>query len=112
MSIKVDRPRVTGPLALLGLGRGLGFFFGFFCLVMHTNQLLGSTQIKQQQVYRKVGRGAGLLHTPHAGSYLPFLKPSSFLTGSYTTLKKKQMATLFLSNGAKMSSRKNGLFHL
>jgi len=61
---------------------------------MHTNQLLDSTQTKQQQIYRKTGRGVGLLHAPHIGSYLPFLKPNSSLTGSYTTLKK-QMATLF-----------------
>ena len=73
--------------------------------------MLISTQ-KQQQICRKTGRGAGLLHTPHAGSYLPFLKPNYFLTGSYTTLEKKQMATLFPSNGAKMSSSKKGLFHL
>jgi len=72
----------TGPLALSGLGRGLGFLSGFFCLVMHINQLLGSTQTKQQRIFRKAGRGAGLLHAPYVGSYLPFLKPSSFLIGS------------------------------
>ena len=46
LSIKVDQPRVTGLLALLGLGRGLGFFSSFFCLVMHSNQLLSFTQTK------------------------------------------------------------------
>ena len=35
-SIIVDRPRVTGPLALSGLGSGLRFFLGFFYLVMQT----------------------------------------------------------------------------
>jgi len=73
--MKVVRPRVTGPLAFSCLGRGLEFFSGFFCLVMHTNQLLDSTQTKQQQISRKADRGAGLLHAPHVGSYLPFLNP-------------------------------------
>jgi len=94
-SIKVDQPRVTGPLDFSGLGRGLEFFSGLFYLVMHTNQLLDSTQTKQQQICRKAGRGAGILHAPHIGSYLPFLKPNSSLVGSYTTLKKRQMAALF-----------------
>ena len=94
-SIKVDRPRVTSPLAFSGLGRGFEFFSGFFCLVKHTNQLLDSTQTKQQQIYRKAGRRVGLLHVPYIGSYLLFLKPNSSLAGSYTTLKKRQMATLF-----------------
>lgn len=93
--MKVDRPRVTGPLAFSGLGRGLEFVSGFFCLVMHTNQLLDSTQTKQQKICRKAGRRAGLLHAPHVGSYLLFSKPNYSLTGSYTTLKKEQMATLF-----------------
>jgi len=70
--MKVDRPTVTSPLAFSGLGRGLGLFSSFFFLVMHTNQLLGSIQTKQQQIYRKAGRGVGLLHDPHVGSYLPF----------------------------------------
>jgi len=60
----------------------------------------------------KAGRGAGLLHAPYVGSYRLFLKPNSLLPGTYTTLKKKQMATLFPSSGAKMSSSKKGIFHL
>jgi len=92
--MKVDRPRVTSPLAFSGLGRGLEFFSGLLCLVMHTNKLLDSTQTKQQQIYRKAGRGVGLLHAPHIGSYFPFLKPNSSLTGSYTTLEKTNGYTL------------------
>ena len=92
--MKVDQPRVTGPLAFSSLDRGLEFFSSFFCLVMHTNQLLNSTQTKQQQICRKAGRGARLLHAPYIGSYLPFLKPNSSLTGSYTTLKKTNGYTL------------------
>ena len=78
---------------------------------MHTNQMSISTQ-KQQQIDRKAGRGAGLLHAPYAGSYLPLLKPSSLLAGSYITLEKKQMATLFPGNDAKMLSSKKCIFHL
>jgi len=36
-----------------------------------------------------VDSGAGLLHPPHVGSYLPFSRSNSSLAGSYTTLKKK-----------------------
>ena len=89
LSIKLNRPRVTGPLALSGLGSGFGFFSGFFCLVMHTNQILISTQ-NNQQICRKAGRGAGLLHAPYAGSYLLFLKPNSLLAGTHTTLFSKR----------------------
>jgi len=41
-----------------------------------------------------VDSGAGLLHVPHAGSYLPFLRSNSSLTSSYTTLKKTNGYTL------------------
>jgi len=61
---------------------------------MHTNQLLDSTQTKQQQICRKAGRGAGMLHAPQVGSYLPFLKHIYSLTGSYTTLEKTNGYTL------------------
>ena len=100
--MKVDWPRVTGPLAFSGLGRGLEFFSGFFCLVMHTNQLLDSTQTKQKQICRKVGRGAGLLHAPQVGSYLPFLKSNSSLIDSYTTLERNKWLHSFPGNVAKI----------
>ena len=51
-SIKVNRARVTSPLALLGLGSGFGFFSDFLCLVMHTTQILISTLMYSPTHYK------------------------------------------------------------
>ena len=93
--MKVVRPRVTGPLAFSGLDGGLIFFSGLFCLVMHSkiNYQLLFKQSKNKSV-RKADSGAGLLHAPHVGSYLPFLGSNSSLAGLYTTLKKTNGYTL------------------
>ena len=63
-SIKVDRPRVTGPLVLLVLGSGLGFFSAFFYLVMHTNKIYISTQNNSKYIGKRAGeQGFYMLRT-------------------------------------------------
>jgi len=77
---------------------------------MHTNKILICTQ-NNQQIYIKAGGGAGLLHAPYAGSYLPFLKPNTLLVGTYTTLFSKETNGYTLpGNDAKILSDKKVSF--
>jgi len=82
-------------LNFVRFGSSFGFFLGFFCLVMHTTQILISTQ-SNQQICRKAGGGVGLLHATYASSYLSFLIPNSLLAGTYQmhTNILKHLATL------------------
>lgn len=54
--MKVVRPRVTDPLAFLGLDGGLIFFSGFFFLVMHSNELLNFIHTKQKKICYESGQ--------------------------------------------------------
>jgi len=63
--MKVDQPRITGPLPLSGLGSSLGVFSIFFILVIHTTQMFISTHKKiNKSIGKRVGeQGCYMLRT-------------------------------------------------
>ena len=85
-SIKFDRPRVTGPLDVLGLGCWIISFSSLFFLVIHAEIQTFISTLNSYQFYWKVGGGESILLARYAGSYLPFLIPNSLSTDKHHSL--------------------------
>jgi len=94
--MRVDRPRVIYPLALLGLGSGFGLFSSSF-LLSHTHKSNVYSYPKKGKNLLESGRGSRAV-TCFIHKYLPFnfntqFSPSRNSSDAHYSLKE-EMATL------------------